>query len=71
MPGEDGVRRGNGGNLCQGFFAELLTNLGECFAIAICQGHATVDLLPEYAILGDQVCIAKAELFVHRLGDRP
>ena len=28
MPGEDGVRHGNGGNLCQGFLAELMTKLG-------------------------------------------
>src|SRR5438093_291002 len=65
------VRRCNGGNLCQGFLAKLMTNLGKGFAITICQGHATVDLLTEYAILGDQVCIAKAGILVHRLGDRP
>jgi len=43
----------------------------KCFAIAICQWHATVDLLLEYAILDNQVYIAKAEIVVHRLGDRP
>ena len=53
MPGEDGVRHGNGGNLCQDLLAELMTKLGKYFTIALCQWHATVDLLTEYAILGD------------------
>ena len=71
VPGKNGVGLGNRRNLCQGFLAQLLAKLGECCAIAIRELHPTVDLLTENAILGDQVRIAKPELFVNRLGDRP
>jgi len=71
VPGKNGVGLGHRRHLCQGFLAQLLAKLGECFAIAIRELHATVDLLTENAILGDQVRITKSELFVNRLGDRP
>ena len=71
MPGEDRACLGHCRHLCQGFLAQPLAKLGECFAIAIRELHATVDLLTENAILGDQVRIAKPERFVNRRGDRP
>jgi hypothetical protein len=48
-----------------------LTYLSECSAIAVGELYATGELLAENAILGDQVRIAQAELFVNRRGDRP
>src|SRR6266571_750027 len=71
VPGEDGCRLRNGSDLLKRFLAQLHTNLGKALAIAICELHATPDLLTENAILGYQVRIAKPELFVNRLGDRP
>jgi len=71
VPGEDGCRLRNGSDLLKRFLAQLHTNLGKALAIAICELHATPDLLTENAILGYQVRTAKPELFVNRLGDRP
>jgi hypothetical protein len=71
VPGKNGVGLGNCRNLCQGLLAQLLAHLGECLAIVIRKLHATSDLLTEHAILGDQVRIAKPELFVNRRGVRP
>jgi hypothetical protein len=71
VPGKDGIGLGNRRNLCQGLLVQLLANLGEFFAIAIRELHATSDLLTEHAILCYQVRIAKPEFFVNRLGDRP
>ncbi len=69
VPGEDGVRFGNSRELCQHLFAELLANPCQCFAIAVSQWHATVDLLAEEAVLSGQVLIAQPEFLVHRHGN--
>jgi hypothetical protein len=66
MPGKDGGRRGNGGNLCQGLLAQLHTNLSEFLALIIGQPHTTVDLVAQEAILSGQIVIAQPEVVVHR-----
>ena len=71
VPSQDSVGLGNRRNLFQSLFAQLLAQLGECFAIAVREVHTTADLLAENTILGYQVCIAQPEFFVNRLGDRP
>jgi len=71
VPSQDGIGLGNRRNLFQGLVVSLPANLGEFFAIAIRELHATIDLLAENAILSYQVRIAQPELFVNRLGDRP
>jgi hypothetical protein len=58
VPGEDGCRLHNGSDLLQCFLAQLHANLGKGLAIAICELHATPDLLTEKTILGYQVRIA-------------
>jgi hypothetical protein len=70
VPSQDSIGLGNHRHLSQGLFAQLLAKPGECFAITVREVHTTVDVLAEQAILGDQVRIAKPELFVNRLGDR-
>jgi hypothetical protein len=71
VPGKDSVGLGNRRNLCQGLLTQLLADLSECLAIALCELHATTDLLTENAIFCYQVRIAKPEFFVNRRGDRP
>src|SRR6267378_8288031 len=58
VPGEDGCRLHNGSDLLKRLLAQLHTNLGKGLAIAICELHATPDVLTENAILGYQVHIA-------------
>jgi hypothetical protein len=70
VPSQDRVGLSHRRNLFQSLFAELLAKLGEYFAIAVREVHTTANLLAEQAILGEQVCIAKPELFVNRRGDR-
>jgi hypothetical protein len=69
VPSQDGVGLGNRRYLFQSLLAQLLTQLGERFAVAVHEVDATSDLLAENAILGDQVRIAQPELFVNRRGD--
>jgi hypothetical protein len=71
VPSQDGVGLGHRRHRCQGLLVQLLAHLGECLAIAIRERHATRDLLPEQAILRDQVRMAKPELLVNRRSDRP
>ena len=66
VPGEDGGRRGNGGNLCEDLLAQLHTNLSEFLALIIDQPHTTIDLVTQEAILSDQRVIAQPEVVVHR-----
>jgi hypothetical protein len=71
VPAKDGVGLGNRRNLCQGLLTQLPADLSEGLAIAIRELHATTDLLTENAIFCSQVRIAKPELCVNGLGNRP
>ena len=42
----------------------LLTNLGECFALAIRQPHTTCDLVAQDPILGHQVLVAQQQFLI-------
>ncbi len=52
VPSQDSVGLSHRRNLFQSLFAELLAQLGECFAIAVREGHTAADLLAENTILG-------------------
>ena len=70
-PGQDRIGLRNGCDLCEGLLAQLLTDLGQCFALMVSEVHAPGDLLAENAILGCQVRMTQPELFVNRCGNRP
>ncbi len=69
VPGHNGVGFDDGGDLLQGFLAQLLTHRGQDLALAIAQSHVTSDLLAQDTILSDQVLIPQEELLVHRIRD--
>lgn len=57
VPGENRVRLGHGGNLGQGFLAQLGADFSEFFAFTVGELHPTVDLVTQNAILCCQIII--------------
>src|SRR5262249_32917865 len=45
VPGEDRIRLGNGGDVCQGLFPKLLTKLSEGLTLCISEVHPACDLV--------------------------
>jgi hypothetical protein len=68
MPGQDGVRLDDRGDLCQSLLAQPLADLGEGFPLPVSQAYAAGDLVTEKPVLRHQVFVAQQEFFVHRSG---
>ena len=51
VPGQNGVRQGNGRNFCQSLLAQLGASLSEFSALAVGELYTTVNLMPQDAIL--------------------
>ena len=57
VPAKDRVRRDDRGHFFEGLLAELLTNFGQRFALAVTQPYTTFDLVSQHTIFGDEVLI--------------
>src|SRR6266567_5450857 len=66
VPGENRVRFDDSGHCFQGLLPQLLTNLGECCALAIRQPHTTGDLVVQDTILCHQVLVAQQQFLIDR-----
>ncbi len=66
VPGENRVRFDDSGHCFQGLLPQLLTNLGECCALAIRQPHTTGDLVAQDTILCHQVLVAQQQFLIDR-----
>jgi hypothetical protein len=69
VPGENGVGFHNGRDLLQSLPPELFPNLFQALALAVAQPHATLKLVAEDTVFGDQIGIAQQEFLVHCSGD--
>jgi hypothetical protein len=65
MPGEDGVGLDDTGYFLQCLFAELHTDFGQGFALAVTQPDAAFDLAAQEAIFCHQVLVAQQEFLIH------
>jgi hypothetical protein len=65
MPGKDGLRLRNGGDLFQSLLAELLPHLGEGLTLRVCELHPSCDLVTQNAVFHRQIRIAQAEFLTH------
>src|SRR5262249_10349088 len=70
MPGKDGLKLRNRGDLFQSLLAELRPHLGQGLALCVCELHPSWDLGTQEAVFHRQIRIAQAEVLVHRAGGR-
>src|SRR5215813_9082841 len=66
MPGKDGLRLRNRGDLCQSLLAELLPHLRQGLALCVCELHPSCDVVTQEAVFHRQIRIAQAEFLIHR-----
>jgi hypothetical protein len=66
IPGQDGVRLGNAGDLSERFASHTPPDLGEGGALEITQPQSRWQLRPQNTVLRGQIFILQEKLLVHR-----